>query len=119
MYFILYLWCCLQMKKDYLAGGTMADSADLVVLGAYYGTGNKGTYIRTCTNYKCDYISPHAGVCCLLLVLVFVVQSWHWCLLFTPGTGVFCLLPTLVFVVHSWHWYLLFTPHTDGLLQAV
>ena len=36
------LVCLLQMKKDYLAGGTMADSADLVVLGAYYGTGNKG-----------------------------------------------------------------------------
>jgi DNA ligase-3 len=32
----------LKMKKDYLEEGTMADSADLVVLGAYYGTGNKG-----------------------------------------------------------------------------
>ena len=32
------------MKKDYLAGGAMADTADLIVLGAYYGTGNKGTY---------------------------------------------------------------------------
>ena len=31
-----------QMKKDYLAEGSMADTADLVVLGAYYGTGNKG-----------------------------------------------------------------------------
>ena len=30
------------MKKDYLAEGAMADSADLVVLGAYYGTGTKG-----------------------------------------------------------------------------
>lgn len=27
------------MKKDYLADGAMADTADLVVLGAYYGTG--------------------------------------------------------------------------------
>jgi hypothetical protein len=27
------------MKKDYLQG--MADSVDLVVLGGYYGTGNK------------------------------------------------------------------------------
>ena len=32
----------LKMKKDYLAEGAMADSADLVVLGAYYGTGTKG-----------------------------------------------------------------------------
>lgn len=30
------------MKKDYLEEGAMADTADLVVLGAYYGTGNKG-----------------------------------------------------------------------------
>jgi len=30
------------MKKDYLDSGRMADTADLVVLGAYYGTGNKG-----------------------------------------------------------------------------
>ena len=33
----------LKIKKDYLEQGTMADSADLVVLGAYFGTGNKGT----------------------------------------------------------------------------
>ncbi|XP_026669281.1 DNA ligase 3 isoform X2 [Ceratina calcarata] len=32
----------LKVKKDYLCGGVMADSADLVVLGAWYGTGNKG-----------------------------------------------------------------------------
>ena len=32
----------LKVKKDYLLKGTMADSADLVVLGAYFGTGNKG-----------------------------------------------------------------------------
>ena len=30
------------MKKDHLEKGAMADTADLVVLGAYYGTGNKG-----------------------------------------------------------------------------
>ncbi|VDD83870.1 unnamed protein product [Mesocestoides corti] len=32
----------IKIKKDYLAEGAMADSADLVVLGAYFGTGNKG-----------------------------------------------------------------------------
>ncbi|XP_028393630.1 DNA ligase 3-like [Dendronephthya gigantea] len=32
----------LKMKKDYLEEGSMADTADLVVLGAYYGTGSKG-----------------------------------------------------------------------------
>lgn len=32
----------LKVKKDYLEDGAMADTADLIVLGAYYGTGNKG-----------------------------------------------------------------------------
>jgi DNA ligase-3 len=32
----------LKVKKDYLNEGAMADTADLVVLGAWYGTGNKG-----------------------------------------------------------------------------
>ena len=32
----------LKVKKDYLEGGAMADTADLIVLGGYYGTGNKG-----------------------------------------------------------------------------
>nr|WCB86881.1 CPPV070 DNA ligase [Cooks petrelpox virus] len=31
----------LKIKKDYLDGCSMADKADLVVLGAYYGKGNK------------------------------------------------------------------------------
>ena len=36
------------MKKDYLEEGAMADTADLVVLGAYYGTGNKGEATIDC-----------------------------------------------------------------------
>lgn len=32
----------LKLKKDYLVDGAMADSADLVVLGAYFGAGGKG-----------------------------------------------------------------------------
>lgn len=32
----------LKVKKDYLGDGSMADSADLVVLGAWFGTGSKG-----------------------------------------------------------------------------
>jgi ATP-dependent DNA ligase len=32
----------LKIKRDYLGDGAMADSADLVVLGGYFGTGSKG-----------------------------------------------------------------------------
>ncbi|XP_026318532.1 DNA ligase 3 [Hyposmocoma kahamanoa] len=32
----------LKVKKDYLFDGAMADTADLVVLGAWFGTGKKG-----------------------------------------------------------------------------
>jgi len=35
----------IKIKKDYLKG--MADSADLIVLGAYYGTGSKGGKLST------------------------------------------------------------------------
>ncbi|GLH15713.1 DNA ligase [Gryllus bimaculatus] len=35
----------LKVKKDYLFGGAMADTADLVVLGAWFGTGQKGKLI--------------------------------------------------------------------------
>uniref|UniRef100_A0A2R5LJI1 DNA ligase n=1 Tax=Ornithodoros turicata TaxID=34597 RepID=A0A2R5LJI1_9ACAR len=37
----------LKVKKDYLKGGSMADTADLVVLGAYFGTGNNGGIMST------------------------------------------------------------------------
>lgn len=32
----------LKIKKDYLFDGKMADTADLVVIGAWFGTGKKG-----------------------------------------------------------------------------
>merc|ERR1719445_762105 len=35
----------LKVKKDYLNDGAMADTADLVVLGGWYGTGQKGGLI--------------------------------------------------------------------------
>lgn len=46
----------IKMKKDYINGGGLADSADLVVLGAYYGTGLfggvKSIYLMGCMNPK-------------------------------------------------------------------
>ena len=46
----------LQVKKDYLEGGAMADTADLVVLGAYYGTGSKGGH-ASLNGYGCHVIT--------------------------------------------------------------
>ena len=37
----------MKVKKDYLAEGSMADSADLVLLGGWCGTGKKGGQIST------------------------------------------------------------------------
>lgn len=37
----------LKVKKDYLFDGAMADTADLIVLGAWYGTGKKGGMMST------------------------------------------------------------------------
>lgn len=37
----------LKIKKDYLNEGAMADTADLVVLGAWYGKGKKGGLLST------------------------------------------------------------------------
>lgn len=48
------------MKKDYLEEGAMADTADLVVLGAYYGTGNKGILP------KCVCIPKFVALACCL-----------------------------------------------------
>ncbi|KAI5710706.1 hypothetical protein M8J75_010903 [Diaphorina citri] len=59
----------LKVKKDYLFGGSMADSADLVVLGAWYGTGNKGgmmsVFLMGCYNPAskkwCTVTKVHGG----------------------------------------------------------
>uniref|UniRef100_A0A1B6C8P5 DNA ligase n=1 Tax=Clastoptera arizonana TaxID=38151 RepID=A0A1B6C8P5_9HEMI len=59
----------LKVKKDYLMGGAMADSADLVVLGAWYGTGQKGgmmsVFLMGCYNEKaqnwCTVTKVHGG----------------------------------------------------------
>ena len=47
----------LKLKKDYLAG--MADSADLAVVGAFYGSGAKGGLLTT---YLCCCYDPTAKV---------------------------------------------------------
>lgn len=51
----------LKVKKDYLHEGSMADSADLVVLGAYFGTGSKG------------------GMMSIFLMGCFDKRSQKWC----------------------------------------
>ncbi|CAH1176372.1 unnamed protein product [Phaedon cochleariae] len=59
----------LKVKKDYLFGGAMADSADLIVLGAWYGTGKKGgmmsVFLMGCSNPKtgrfCTVTKVHTG----------------------------------------------------------
>ncbi|EDO37995.1 predicted protein [Nematostella vectensis] len=59
----------LKMKKDYLEEGSMADTADLVVLGAYYGTGNKG------------------GLMSVFLMGVFNPRIKKWCTVAKCGNG--------------------------------
>lgn len=59
----------LKVKKDYLFDGAMADSADLIVLGAWYGTGQKGgmmsVFLMGCYNEKtkrfCTVTKVHTG----------------------------------------------------------
>ena len=46
----------LKVKKDYLAEGAMADSADLVLLGAYHGSGSKGTRILRAVIVKVGHL---------------------------------------------------------------
>jgi len=58
----------LKIKKDYLADGTMADTADLVVLGAYFGTGGKGNHqsieLRLCLRGFDTVFTDRAFVIC-------------------------------------------------------
>lgn len=59
----------LKVKKDYLFDGAMADSADLIVLGAWYGTGKKGgmmsVFLMGCYNPTtkkfCTVTKVHTG----------------------------------------------------------
>ncbi|CAH1404442.1 unnamed protein product [Nezara viridula] len=59
----------LKVKKDYLFGGAMADSADLVVLGAWFGTGQKGgmmsVFLMGCYDERskcwCTVTKVHTG----------------------------------------------------------
>jgi DNA ligase-3 len=59
----------LKVKKDYLAEGTMADSADLVVLGAYYGSGSKG------------------GMMSIFLMGCYDPENFRWCTVTKCGNG--------------------------------
>ena len=58
-----------KMKRDYLGEGAMADTADLVVLGAYYGTGNKG------------------GLMSIFLMGVWDPAAKQWCTVARCGNG--------------------------------
>lgn len=59
----------LKVKKDYLCDGAMADSADLIVLGAWFGTGKKGgmmsVFLMGCydkfTHKFCTVTKVHTG----------------------------------------------------------
>lgn len=46
----------LKVKKDYLNEGAMADTADLVVLGAFYGKGSNG--VKKPSNTYCFSTEP-------------------------------------------------------------
>lgn len=59
----------LKVKKDYLNEGAMADSADLVVLGAFYGQGNKG------------------GMMSIFLMGCFNPNTSRWCTVTKCGGG--------------------------------
>ena len=51
---IIFTSTLIKVKKDYLNDGSMADSADLVVLGGWSGTGKKGGQISSFLMGVCD-----------------------------------------------------------------
>ena len=59
----------LKVKKDYLNEGAMADTADLVVLGGWYGTGNKG------------------GLVSVWLMGCYDTRTRRWCTVTKVGNG--------------------------------
>ena len=73
----------LKLKKDYLNEGAMADTADLVVLGAWFGTGSKGgimsIFLMGCfddrTKKWCTVSKVHGGkyICSLIQIILFNV----------------------------------------------
>lgn len=81
------------MKKDYLEEGAMADTADLVVLGAYYGTGNKGiTLYYTCgmpyVLLLSSLYAQHAGgLMSIFLMGVYNPRTKMWCTVAKCGNG--------------------------------
>ncbi|MEE6469721.1 hypothetical protein FKM82_008738 [Ascaphus truei] len=59
----------LKVKKDYLNEGAMADTADLAVLGAFYGKGNNG------------------GIMSIFLMGCYDAQSQKWCTVTKCSSG--------------------------------
>ncbi|NWH56739.1 DNLI3 ligase, partial [Geococcyx californianus] len=57
----------LKVKKDYLNEGAMADTADLVVLGAFYGQGSKGKSLEL------------SGMMSIFLMGCYDPKSEKWC----------------------------------------
>ena len=78
------------MKKDYLEEGAMADTADLVVLGAYYGTGNKGKSFITSVSLRNNMVllslTRRRGVSFNCKVSL---SSWYMCLDITSVEDIF------------------------------
>lgn len=50
----------LKLKRDYIHG--MADSADLYVLGAYFGTGNKGGLMTVKFFFWLNFLKMHSTI---------------------------------------------------------
>lgn len=64
----------LKVKKDYLNEGAMADTADLVVLGAFYGQGSKGQWCLV--PIVVLYQKIHTGRLASLICWSWIAWSW-------------------------------------------